>query len=170
MTRSNVLRGLPLAVLVVCAHASPAPAKKLENQGARAALAKAIQAGDLGSIRVAWTVWQDRNMSQTLEIKQGKMVRSGGMKTNNRSERPLTDDEKKQLMAALKEGKVQGLVFLNRDVKNQYDRVLNLDVLKADGSMDEIGAFVRTKTIWDTGATAALSKLLESWLKPDLLR
>jgi hypothetical protein len=141
---------------------------KDDTAKARAALGKALDAGNLDEVRVAWTIWLDRNVSQTVEIKKGKMVRYGGVQKNERKERVLTDPEKKELVGALRDANAPKLVWINRDVKNQYDRVLNIDMLKADGSSDPVGAFVRTKTIWSRPPTDKLFALLEKWLQPDL--
>ena len=134
------------------------------NPAARAALAKALAAGSLDQVRVAWTVWSTRDVSQTVEIKKGRLSRYGGMVKNARNERALTDDEKKQLLEALRGARADKLVWIDRDVKNDNDRVLNLDVFKADGSVDPVGAFVRTGSMWRNGATAPLAELLEKWL------
>jgi hypothetical protein len=137
-----------------------------QNTEARAACGKALAAGDLAQLRIAWTWWPTRETSQTAEVKGGKLSRYGGMLRNARKERPLTDDEKKQLLAALRTAHADKLVWIDRDVKNEQDRVLNVDVVKPDGELDPVGAFVRTGTLWHAGATAPLADLLEKWLAP----
>lgn len=137
-----------------------------QNTEARAACGQALAAGDLGKLRVAWTWWPSREMSQTVEVKGGKLARYGGMLRNSRKERALTDEEKKQLLDALRAARADKLVWIDRDVKNEQDRVLNLDVLKEGGEPDPVGAFVRTGTLWRSGATAPLAELLERWLAP----
>ncbi len=136
----------------------------------KAAVAKAVSDGNLDVVRVAWTIWQDRNMSQTLEIKKGKFIRYGGVHKNEREERALKPEERKALLEALTAARVDKLVWINRDVKNQFDRVLNIDLVKPDGSLEPMNAFVRTKFIWDRPPTDKLAALLEKWLDPDVLR
>ena len=147
---------------------SPSAAKSMvngsNNPAARAAAGKALAKGDVDALRIAWTVWTTRDVSQTVEIKKGRLSRYGGMVKNARSERALTDEEKRQLLSALREAKVDRLVWIDRDVKGENDRVLNVDVLKADGGVDPVGAFVRTNSTWRSGATEALANLLDKWL------
>jgi hypothetical protein len=162
----RTLLSLSLAACAAVAAPSPASARGVQNGPARAACGKALQRGDLDAIRVGWTVWLTREISQTVEIAQGKLARRGGYVRNARSERPLTDDEKRQLLAGLRAARVDKLVWVDRDVKNDQDRVLNIDLLKQDGSVDPVGAFVRTGASWRSGATAPLAALLEKWLAP----
>ncbi len=160
------MRLFPIACLVTAALAGPAWARGTQNTAGRAACRKALDAGNLDAIRVGWTVWLTREVSQTVEIAHGKLTRKGGYVRNARSERLLTDDEKKQLLEALRAARVDKLVWVDRDVKNDQDRVLNLDVF-VGADTQPVGAFVRTGSTWHSGATAPLAALLEKWLAPD---
>jgi len=153
-------------ILLVACVASIASARGPQNAAGRAACKKALDAGNLDAIRVGWTVWLTREISQTVEIEKGKLVRKGGWVKNARTERPLAPDEKKQLLDALRAAHADKLVWIDRDVKNDQDRVLNLDVIQPDGTLLPAGAFVRSGAIWHGGATAPLAALLEKWLAP----
>lgn len=142
------------------AHAKPAD----ESAPARAECAKLLAAGNLDGLRIAWTQWQSREVSNSVEIKHGKLLHYGGSLRNARKERALTDAEKKELLAALVGARVDKLVWINRDVKNDMDRVLNVDVLKPGDAQLAVGAFVRTHQIWHMGGTKTLADLLEKWL------
>jgi hypothetical protein len=161
MTTMKIL----MVFAALCAAGATAQAKGKGNQNApaRAELAKALASGNLDGVRVAWTVWPTRDSSQTAEVKKGRVYRYGGILRNSKSDRALTDDEKKQLLAALRTAKADKLVWIDRDVKNDQDRVLNLDVMM-NGEYAPVGAFVRTGAIWHSGATANLAELLEKWL------
>lgn len=170
MTTFKYVRiGLAVMALLIAGGTAAAKEDKAAAQ-TKAAVAKAIGAGDLNSVRIAWTIWQDRNMSQTLEIKKGKFIRYGGVHKNERAERDLKPEERKALLEALASARVDKLVWINRDVKNQFDRVLNVDLVKPDGSLEQMNAFVRTKFIWERPPTDKLAGLLEKWLDPDVLR
>jgi hypothetical protein len=154
-------------IFSLTAQTPPALAKGgNQNVAARVALGKALGKGDLDGVRVAWTIWQTREVSQTVEIQKGKLVRKGGYVKNERSERPLTPEEKTALLAALRGAHADKLVWIDRDVKNDQDRVLNLDIVQGDGSLSPVGAFVRTGSTWHSGATSALADVLEKWLSP----
>ena len=158
-------RATLVVALLVCSVPRLAAARdKDESAPARAVCARALAAGDLASLRVGWTMWESRQVSRTVEIQGVHLVRRGGAKTNARLERDLTADEQKQLLAALREARADKLLWINRDVKNEYDRVLNIDVLQPPGPSLPVGAFLRTRTTWNRGETRPLAELLERWL------
>ncbi len=163
------MRAATFAFLVLSLPMLPSPSLAKggnQNVAARVALGKALGKGDLDGVRVAWTIWQTREISQTVEIQKGKLVRKGGYVKNSRNERALTGDEKTALLGALRTARADKLVWIDRDVKNDQDRVLNLDIVQSDGSLSPVGAFVRTGSTWHSGATTGLADLLEKWLAP----
>ena len=165
MDLARTLSLVAVNVILAVGLGAPAHAKpKDESAPARAECARVLAAGNLDGLRIAWTQWQSREMSTSIEIKHGKLLHYGGALRNSRKERALTDAEKKELMAALVAAHVDRLVWINRDVKNDMDRVLNVDVLKAGDAQLAVGAFVRTHQIWHSGATRTLADLLEKWL------
>ena len=133
---------------------------------ARAQVAKALARGDLDSVRVAWTVWPTREIWETVEVKRGRLYHAGGQLKGAKRQRPLADGEKQALLQALRAARPEKLVWIDRDVKNDGDRVLNVDFLPpGDGEPLAIRAFVRSGSAWRTGATAPLAALLEQWLQ-----
>jgi hypothetical protein len=147
--------------------AKPSQRNKAGNEEGRAACSQALARGQLDALRVAWTWWPDRSTSQTVEVKRGRLARFGGRLKGERSERALTPEERKALLDALRAARVDKLTIVDRDVKSDQDRVLNIDVLAAGGEPIPVGgAFVRTGSLWHSGATAALADLLEKWLAP----
>lgn len=170
MLISKCVNAMLAAVLLIAAGDAAGAKEDKAAAQVKADVAKAVTDGNLAAIRVAWTIWQDRNMSQTVEIKKGRFIRYGGVQKNERVERDLKPEEKKALLAALADARVDKLIWINRDVKNQFDRVLNIDLVKPDGSLQPMNAFVRTKFIWDHPPTDKLAALLERWLSPDVPR
>ncbi|MSP61527.1 MAG: hypothetical protein EXR72_14545 [Myxococcales bacterium] len=161
------MRLVPALTLLVAFAPLCAAAKPKDDSGpARAAFKEALARGDVDGLRVSWTMWLDRSVSLTVEVKKGKLTRFGGLPKGQRSERAVTADEKKELLAALRGARADALMVVNRDVKNERDRVLNLDVVQPDGALLQVGAFVRISSTWRTGPTAPLADLLEKWLAP----
>ena len=163
MLRPRLLVAAVLGLLAADGVAKP----KVDSQNvaARVALGKALAAGELDAVRIGWTYWPTRELSLTVQIEKGRLRRHGSLLKGDRSERPLTTDERKALLEALREAKVERLAWVDRDVKNERDRVLNLDVFQGPRAVP-IGAFVRMGSTWRTGPTAKLAELLERWLAP----
>jgi hypothetical protein len=155
-----------LPVLLCALEATAVARPRVDTSGpARAACAKALARGELDAIRVGWTAWPTREIWESVVVERGRLTRSGGQLKNAKKVRPLTDGEKKALLDALRAARVDKLVWVDRDVKNGNDRVLNLDVLRADREPTAVGAFVRIGSTWRSGTTAALAELLERWLQ-----
>jgi len=162
------MRMLRVAAWILLAAAPVAAKGKADpaNVAARAACAEVLAKGNLDGLRVGWTQWLDRSVSLTVEVKGGKLLRYGGRMKNQKSERALTEAERKELLEALRGARADRLVWIDRDVKSENDRVLNLDVVAAGGAPQPVGAFVRSLSTWRSGATSPLADLLEKWLAP----
>ena len=99
-----------------------------------------------------------------VRLARGRLNRSGGATKETRSERPLTVAERSALLAALRAARLDRLLWVDRAIKNDRDRALDLAVFGPDGVALPLGSYVRMGATFRSGPTAALAELLEQWL------